>query len=232
MKVVFQGDTHGSIIRVRMAMLHAMRVGAEAVLQAGDFGYWPYAYGGNDFLVEVSRCAQTTGVEYHWVDGNHEDHASLPHGTDEPYETHPGVFWHPRGTRQKFGDSTVLFIGGAQSVDQNLRTEGRDWFRNEIPNQRELHRAADEPADVVLAHEGPSSVELVGNYKGRIPPSVLRRADGFRKELETIRRIVEPRLWVHGHWHLRNTAQVDMTRVETLSDHRSIWTDHLLEEEL
>ena len=39
MKILLQGDTHGDVGAVRLALIEAQRAGCSEVIQVGDFGY-------------------------------------------------------------------------------------------------------------------------------------------------------------------------------------------------
>lgn len=63
MRVLFAGDTHGNVPFCRYLAKQAARlVGADRVLQVGDFGFWEHEKNGVKFRDLVSEAATRTGV--------------------------------------------------------------------------------------------------------------------------------------------------------------------------
>lgn len=197
------------------------------MVQVGDLGYWPRHPQGASFLERIVSAAGETGVEVWFCDGNHEDHTQLPHDTaTDPLEVMPRLWWVPRGTVVDLGGRRILFLGGAVSIDQERRTPEVTWFSQEIPSEEHWQRArAAGSVDVVIAHDTVPGMPVSGVPTLLIPWSIRRRARDHRRHLEEIHRILRPRVWVHGHWHQRATAQLDGTRFESLGHDRGAFTD-------
>ena len=119
-------------------------------LVAGDFGWWPKLLPLPHTVLPPALLERT---ELHFLDGNHEDHPALrqvvPRGCFEPVELLPRIIYHPRGSTMRLPDGrTVFFAGGGKSVDRAYRTEGRDWFPEEILVREDLPHTLPQ-ADVV-----------------------------------------------------------------------------------
>ncbi|HET6874902.1 MAG TPA: metallophosphoesterase, partial [Acidimicrobiales bacterium] len=75
MRILLAGDWHGNRDFASAVFDLAADEGCATVLQLGDFGLWP---GREDaWLDHVEAEAARTGADLVWVDGNHENHASL-----------------------------------------------------------------------------------------------------------------------------------------------------------
>lgn len=216
MKVLFVGDTHANIgwwDNVVSAV--ARQVGAEAVVQVGDFGFEPGPVGGA-FRAAVSR----TGVPVYFLDGNHEHHdyldavvadARIAEGiTDSsaPVPVGDGLWYLPRGGRVQFGPVQFCALGGAHSIDRAYRRPGFSWFEQETVSDADIAVAvAGGVADVLLCHDAPSGWPIPGL------PAPATMSDAFQAELPACgeHRIrlrepyeaVRPAIVIHGHYHSR-----------------------------
>jgi len=74
----------------------------------------------------------------YFIDGNHDDHSVLSK-IEEETELLKNINYIPRGTIKKLHDGrTALFIGGGDSIDKHLRTEGIDWWREELITYKDM----------------------------------------------------------------------------------------------
>lgn len=227
---MFAGDWHADANHALRVIDVAASLGAERVVQAGDFGYWPRHPKGRQFLTRIAARCVERGVSVWFCDGNHEDHSLLPHGgADRPVSVAPSVWWVPRGTVVEWSGRRVMFMGGAVSVDQPHRTAGVNWFPEEVPSTDEIERALRAGAvDIVIAHEGLPDTPLVSTYTSFIPPEILARADALRVRMGEVADRVTPSIWVHGHWHHRMSASRQGVRVECLDESGGPFSDTLL----
>lgn len=211
MIVAFIGDTHANLSRMRRILGKLHNDGITTAIQVGDFGYWPNDRVGRRFLKETSEGLASKGITLHWVDGNHEDHQSLPHDSEEEVELYPNIIWHPRGSTSEMGGRRILWMGGAVSVDKPHRTPWLDWFPTEVPNFVQWDRAmAQGWVDIIVAHDAPLEAELKGGFpEHMIRPDLLQAGHQMRKGLSELVEATTPALYVHGHWHRRATTHVE-----------------------
>jgi hypothetical protein len=184
------GDIHG---KWGLTNLLIEREHPDMILQVGDFGWWPRMEG---------VCWKLKGLELgdarlHFCDGNHEDHPSLLEHSNQqtaPAELYKGVVYQPRGSTIQLPDGrTVLFMGGAYSIDGQYRTVGNDWFPvEELISQKDFSRLPDCKVDIVISHTCPSCMVPVRERYG---------TDSCEKALDAILDIYHPSLWYFGHWH-------------------------------
>ena len=203
MKIIIAGDTHG-----RFSELFKLEdMDPDLILQCGDFGYWP----------KINACQRAMaffflGMPCHFVDGNHEDHRALAElrGADpkpRAHEIKENVIWQDRGSTLTLPDGrTVLFAGGAFSVDWSVRTDGLDWFQaEEILTERDFARFSGGKVDIVVSHTCP----------GRLTAPILgdmarwEQPDPSRAVLDKVWDRYRPSMWFFGHWHTRISGLLD-----------------------
>ena len=220
MIVLACGDLHGNPVVVKDVFARAQEVGAEAIIQVGDFGYWPRSEIGKIFLDQVDRLITVTDIPLHWIDGNHEDHTSL----DSANEIE-GLTYHPRGTVTTLGGASVLWFGGAVSIDRHLRKLGVSWFENEVHSSAELTTAYNAlqrlgPVDIIVTHEAPFGPPLRGaDLKAMgTDPEVIAHAQSTRNEIDLLALASGARLHLHGHWHEFALTHLGNRKIVSLAD--------------
>jgi predicted nucleotidyltransferase len=204
-EILIVGDVHGNhellsrLIRVLQPKM---------VLQCGDFGYFPRLEyippegSPTVYPFKLEGRLETGGVPVHWCDGNHEDHetlAKLRVGQAGAHEVAPNCFYQDRGSTLTLPDGrTALFSGGAESWDRAWRTEGRDWFAQELLTVADLARFPNCQVDVVISHTAPALIE-VGHFDNRAHRA--KQDDPSRPVLDEVFFRYRPRHWYFGHWH-------------------------------
>lgn len=203
MKIIIAGDTHGRLSE--LFKLEEME--PDLILQCGDFGYWP-----NSNAYHRAMAFFFLDMPCHFVDGNHEDHRALAElrGTDRKPRAHEikeNVIWQDRGSTLTLPDGrTVLFAGGAFSVDWSVRTNGLDWFQaEELLTERDFAQFPDCPVDIVISHTCPNL------FLGPLMGDMVRfeQADPSRAMLDKVFDRYRPSLWFFGHWHTRVSGTLD-----------------------
>lgn len=104
------------------------------------------------------------------IKGNHEPYNRINALPIEEWngvrvrKVRPHVAYIENGEIFNFNGLSFFCMGGARSVDKAYRTEGIDWFPEEIPSYQELDYAAKNLAahnmsvDFILSHCGPTSL--------------------------------------------------------------------------
>lgn len=224
MRVLVVGDVHANWDFMRRALDRALELGAQELWQVGDFGYWPRTDQGHTFLRLTNQLSLDYNIPIYFADGNHEDHDHLFQGTS-PYPVISAsgkvVFDHlfhvPRGVTLQREDKTIMFIGGAASVDRKWRIEGTSWFPQEVLQSEEIDRIlASEPVDIVLAHDAPSWANLQLS-SSLWPPEDIRLSEQHRFLMTTFCDKLQPTLWIHGHYHQRAITFGDKTTIMGLA---------------
>jgi hypothetical protein len=213
--VLLVGDPHADTGWFEFYVLPAAQaLGVGAVLVLGDFGYWRDAM---KFIKLVNNAREKFGVDVWFIPGNHEEYPFLEaevedcrrDGADplEPVQLGHSLFYIPRGGRVSVGGLEVATLGGAVSIDRYWRTPYVDWFEEEaITNEDVANLISGGPADVLLSHDTVSGYWVPGLrptealdplWQRQVPASDANRAM-LRRGYEG----VEPKLLVHGHYHI------------------------------
>ena len=194
--IMVVGDVHAEWWRLN-ALIARRR--PSLVLSCGDFGYWPRF---KDMLVLPSLKALT--VPIHFCDGNHEDHESLRLLEDGRPPGCDNVYYQKRGTTLTLPDGrTVLFVGGADSIDKASRTRGVSWFPEEVITQSDLDSLPDTKIDIVISHTCP--LEILPEM---IKADARKKSDPSNAALSHILDKYRPSLWYFGHWHTFRAGEI------------------------
>lgn len=191
----FIGDIHGH--------WHEYKTIAKDIehrsVQVGDFGvgfqgpYWHDR--ANDF--------HTSG-QHRFIRGNHDNPDMCKNDmvgciTDGTVETN------------------IMYIGGAWSIDQDYRTPGISWWADEELSQGELDHmhsiyAMMQP-EIMVTHDCPTLAAYYMFIKDG--QSLAQRTMYLTRTGEALQRMFEvhqPKLWIHGHWHLDRDRVINGTR--------------------
>lgn len=243
MKVGLQGDIHGEPADVEEPMRQCKLHGAELLIILGDYAYgWPGKLneaGDCGVTEEISLMAEEFNLDVWFIDGNHENFDQLTevgaYEATEPVEVAPRVWYIPRGTLLTLGNSEVLFIGGAYSVDKPHRSPHVSWWPQEEITTAQANRALDhEHVDVVLSHDvcktGFRAALRLALFpeEGKNPLAldhlVMKNDQAFpqaipnRTTLEAIWEKYHPARWYHGHYHSYYTATEEGTTFTGLAN--------------
>lgn len=214
MKVAFFGDVHGRVLHALGAavMLQKRRgIRLDAMVQVGDLGSYPSAERldeatrrfivGNpaegDFfrllqpsprLAEGVRSALEQVPAFHFVSGNHEDHAWLAalHQAAGAVVTPVdplGAYRHVAcGNVIEVAGRRTGFLGLIESDEMDYDQEAYDRFLAAEPGS----------IDILVTHDGPHGL---AEYRG-----IVRGSAKLSRLIEHL----QPRLHVGGHYHHEN----------------------------
>jgi hypothetical protein len=189
------------------------------ILQCGDFGYWPHTqprhrwfepgdFTGDGGLYAVHNAVpflKSGMVSIYWCDGNHENHDALDALEESCQEqsfipVSPGVFFARFGSILTLIDDTaVMFCGGAESMDKDLREPGFSWWPQEgideadmrcLPDPRSVH------VDWLVSHTCPRCFGLVGPHI--MAEKILEKSP---EHLDRVWEMYRPKKWWFGHYH-------------------------------
>lgn len=206
------GDIHGEFNEYSFYNLGVGRtrhmgdpVPPEYSIQVGDFGigfYSPYWH-------ESVRDWMNVYTGHRFIRGNHDDPAMC--------KTMPGYI--ADGTVE--GD--VMFIGGAWSIDQSLRTEGKDWWRDEELSIDELNRMFDIYVEtkprVMITHDCPTQVAyemFISNGLSLLGNTQIKTRTG--EALQAMFEEHQPEQWFFGHWHRTRQMNINGTTFQCLGE--------------
>lgn len=206
--VFLTGDTHGYIDSQKLfdfAKIHKNLTKNDYMIILGDFGF--IFYPNPDNAKEKYQLKELSELPYTilFIDGNHCNFDRL---NSYPVETWNGgkihrisdsIFHLMRGQVFNIQNKTFFTMGGAQSYDKAYRTEGFDWWKEEVPSYQEVNEMIDNAnkvknVDCVLTHTCTTNmIPYLIEYSDMNDPtnSIL---DGLDK-------ILTYKHWYFGHWH-------------------------------
>jgi len=201
------GDVHGKYGRFNAIM----KSSACPIIQVGDMGVGfvtrlpdgHLAYSNNP-----SHDAMVAGG-HRFIRGNH----------DNPEVCARHDRWIPDGTVERIGESTVMLVGGAWSIDRAWRTEGIDWWADEQLSDEQLQRLLElhreKKPDVMITHDAPMTIAHALFLQGTHKP-ICQTRTGHWLDMMLIEH--RPRLWVFGHWHASADVVINGCRFVCLNE--------------
>ena len=151
-----------------------------------------------------------------WIDGNHENFDMIeqlpvvPMFGDMVGKVNDSVFHLRRGIVYDIDGHSIFCMGGALSIDKHLRTEGKSWWPQEIPNEREWERAWSNlldkgmEVDYVFAHTCPTDILACYGIKPT-PGCKDKLIDPTSAKLQDIAHSLQFKVWYHAHLHYDTT---------------------------
>lgn len=211
--VLLVGDTHADWTWLEYVVLPiAALLGLPAIIVLGDFGYWARR---PEFLQIAATSRANHGVDVFFIDGNHEQHPLLKTDCAKASRGHAfgpvnltGSLWYlPRGSRLEVAQLEVAALGGAVSIDRFSRKEDDSWFEAEAATDADVARLiAGGPADVLLTHDAPSGwqpPDTRANHMLLLDRQIqLPAIADHRRRLRRGYEALQPKLLVHGHYHV------------------------------
>ncbi len=174
MKMRLIGDLHGDF-RAYLALTD----GVENSVQVGDFG------------LGFNKPPKMPLTHRH-IRGNH----------DSPELCKISPNWIPDGHVEKTDlGNTIMYIGGALSIDRYSRLPGAHWWFDEELNEYELEdlykRYQEVKPDIMVTHDCPEDVKnvVIDEYSGK---KMITKTTFWLQEMFNAH---SPKLWLFGHHH-------------------------------
>lgn len=204
--IFITGDTH---IPVDIQRLSTKRFPQQKnmtkkdfIIICGDFGgVWD---GSNEekYWIKWLKNKNFTTL---FIDGNHENFEMLYNfpqvefcgGT--AHKIDDGIYHLIRGEVYVINGKKLFVFGGASSHDKEYRTEGKNWWSNEMPTEQEYKNAEKNleknkfKFDYVITHCAPTSIQ-----KEIAPTYEINRITDF---FESIKKNTFYKKWFFGHYH-------------------------------
>lgn len=214
-RVIIAGDWHGNtdwaghVIRMAGEMLAAEPV--RILVHLGDFGFWG-STAGYAYLEETEASAVAAGLRILALRGNHEDPAVVEDFSVATALPDDPLVSLPDGLRWTWHGRTWVAAGGAVSPDRIQRVQGVSWFPEEELSGEAAERIAGEGrADVLVSHDVGSAVSLaLGPWPSGWHLSDLTRGEAHRQRVQRVADALQPRYWMHGHYHRNYQRTQDM----------------------
>ena len=209
MAFIITGDTHGTIDIGKIVRFFADHEGEydenDYLIICGDVGVCGFDA---DMEKETRQVLRKLPLPVLFVDGNHEHHPRL---NDHPVDVwnggkvhfiEPEIIHLMRGQVYDIDGTTFFTFGGAYSIDKYGRTEGVDWFPEEIPTIEEYEEGLenlekhDYSVDYIITHTAPYEVVSALGYG-----ELTNDERSLRRYLQQIADEAEYRKWFFGHFH-------------------------------
>lgn len=141
-----------------------------------------------------------------FVDGNHENFLMLNElplidfGGDKVHKVDEGIYHLMRGKVYLIDGKKFFTMGGATSHDKQYRTDGKNWWKEELPCDTEFSIALENlqthnwEVDCVVTHCAPDSIQK------KIAPSY--NTDSLTSFLEKVKSGLVYDKWFFGHYHM------------------------------
>ena len=206
--VVIFGDIHERFAHYNR-MLEDLK--PDLSIACGDFGIWPdYMTGYVSKPKSAMNLLKNSPCHTYFIDGNHENFTWLNNKVDGEFNFHNSfpnnvynITHQRRGTIKQINGLNFLFMGGAESIDKQVRVEGVSWFRDESITWAEINNTLVNVEsnkiniDVIISHTAPMEFDIVDSYLDTEPS---------RKLLSTLLAALRPKLWFFGHFHTYKTG--------------------------
>lgn len=204
--IYITGDTH---IPVDIQKLSTKRFPKQKELTKNDYliicgdfgGVWDGTNEEKYWIKWLKRKRFTTL----FVDGNHENFdmlynlPTIEFGGSIVHKVDDGIYHLIRGEAYIIDGKKFFVFGGASSHDKEYRTEGKNWWKDELPRKQEYNNAEnslkknDFKFDYVITHSAPTSVQKVIAPKYEI--------NDLTEFLENVKDRIEFKKWFFGHYH-------------------------------
>lgn len=222
-RLFLTGDTHGSFReRFRENVWPEGRELSkkDLVIILGDFGglFWPRD------VPKYEDLAYKQTIELKWlesqpwttlfIDGNHENFNllySLPEV--EMFGAPVGrvsesIFWLKRGYCYTIDNKKFFTLGGALSIDKDVRTPNVSWWKEEEPSREEFERALStiekhhNTFDYILTHTASDETVLKCLSMKNMTLWDEEERCSVRQFFNTIEKNITFHLWFFAHFHI------------------------------
>lgn len=222
--IVCVGDWHGDQNWGIRAIKSAARSGAKTIVHVGDFGLdFPGPKRGR-YESKLNRYLVEYGMTLVLSPGNHDNAETVSRleiEDDGLAYFRSNIKILPKGGRTTIDELHIGGLGGAFSIDQAWRREGKDWWPDEEPTEEEAKRLLGGGSiDILITHDVPAGVPVRSSLN--LTPEMRKRAERTRTLLREVVDEVIPSHVFCGHWHQRlihylNHADGSETRVDVLN---------------
>lgn len=209
--IYIAGDTHGALEIDKLVLFFNKPnikkrnlTKKDYLIILGDVGVC-WNNGQNDDYVRTTL--KELPVSTLFIDGNHENFDIL-NDFDVTYwnggmvhEIEPDIIHLMRGQVYEIEGKKIFTFGGAYSTDRASRTEGINWWADELPSEEEYERGlkaledVNNSIDFILTHTAPYDVVA------ELGVEMVEGEEELQQYLQSIADMVKFRAWFFGHFH-------------------------------
>lgn len=209
--MIFIGDIHGDFKKL-FSLINNSDAKNDTFIQIGDFGI-----GFRDFEDEylllsfINEMLKEDGNDMYVIRGNHDD----PSYFTEDKFGFSNIKFLPDFHTMEINGKTILFVGGAISIDRIQRIPKVNYWKDEelpliIPDIKDFYDG--KPIDIICTHTCPTFTwpftlaKIVEDFI-EIDPKLKNDLISERKRLDLLYEKVSeyngfaPKNWIYGHMH-------------------------------
>lgn len=189
MKIVVMGDIHRHFEDLNTFI---NKEHPDIILQCGDNAYY--------WSKDNTGVIKPQNTKIYFVPGNHENwdtfEEKVGRNGSHPVEIEKNIFMCPIGSTIEVSGKTILFVGGANSIDKQYRIPKVTWWEQEVLDYIDFEYIEQnvKKVDVVISHTVPKYFNVGLQYTDKIN-------DPTRDILNLVHDKYKPKLWMAGHWH-------------------------------
>lgn len=214
--LVFLGDIHGEFETLKKVIKNC-DLSDCLIFCVGDFGVgFSRPEKEQRRLQNLNEFFRQRSIDFLSIAGNHDDPSYFQGQTNLS-----NLRLIPDYQYLNINGKKVLTVGGAISIDRLDRKEGYSYWSDEI-----IKPAPDnlEPADIIVAHDAPlwAGKDASSLYDTPLNP-VKTDAVAGRTILGNVIKQTNPRLFVHGHYHVSSSFFFEGVKYRGL-DINELWS--------
>lgn len=226
------GDVHGHLHHLHVKMQELPPHSCTIAL--GDIGLGFHPDDDDRKLEQIDDLLKIKQSKLLLMRGNHDNPAIWNESIKETQVLYDNIkfindidLYHDKET-----DLKIIMVGGAISVDREIRTEGRDYWKKEIVpsdapqkvknlmTEHGIHKA-----DILITHSAPTSAPHLTNLSVPILNHYCQKDETLLDELISERQLLEKCLIesganrnIHGHFHQSLDQTSDQVRYTCLNE--------------
>lgn len=194
----------------------------KVLLHVGDFGLWTGRYA-KSYLVSVDRMLEKHNAIILVTPGNLEDYDRLENAKQienapegfRAIKDYKRIIFIDRGSHWTWNNHKFMSFGGANSIDFERRTVGKDWWLQEQITDEHVSRVHNVgKVDVMISHDAPMGIPISSRseaLKFGFSMSGLEYAEQSSVMMRKVTDIVKPDLIFYGHYHKRKHIITNLT---------------------
>lgn len=213
--IIFIGDIHGEWGHFNSFINEMYSKHKEPItfIICGDVAYFWL----NDPEPKIKRPPYCKII---WIPGNHENWDIIDkYSLGTLHELQDGVFLATFGAIETIEGHNIMFCGGADSVDKNLRMPLVDWFPQEIITNKDMNFVLDnveqQKIDILVSHTCPAM--FFSQLSKKIDWLEEKSVDPSTYALDIIVDRFRPDLCIFGHFHRYMEGNIKDMRWKCLS---------------
>ena len=208
------GDSHGDYFRLAKFVKWDMKPNS-LICHVGDWGRgFPLRHVAQGYIAEINEHLRLKNSEIFVIRGNHD----IP--TDFDGRQEGKITYLKDYTFMDINDERFGFIGGATSIDRYFRSEGRNYWGDEVFS---FDEDKCEKCDVLILHTSPiecppiDSISRLSKVVRNFVPAGIIQSDfdklvtDLREERVDVSKAVavcKPNYIYYGHFHFSETLQL------------------------